>query len=80
MKVVELLKIGQNLLEMLQDCCIKVSDVRYVEMYYDYCNMLEEGNKVSYISVVLSAKYNISERQFFYLIKRFDKDCKITAM
>ena len=80
MKVVELLKIGQILLETLQDYCIKVSDVKFVEMYDEYCKMTEQHMKTSYIAAVLSEKYNISERQFFYLIKRFDKECKIHAM
>jgi len=80
MKVVELLKIGRNLLETLQNSCIKVSDVKFIGMYDDYSSMVAEGHKISYISTVLSAKYNISERQFFYLIKRFERECKIRAM
>ena len=79
MKVVELLKIGQFLLKALQKSCIKVGDVRYLEMYDDYVRMTKEKQKMSYISAVLSDKYNISERQFFYVIKRFQKDCKIPA-
>lgn len=80
MKVVEILQIGQKLLEMLQKSCIKVSDIKYIGMYEEYSDLLENGNKVSYIAAVLSTKYNISERQFFYIIKRFEQDCKIGAM
>jgi hypothetical protein len=80
MKVVEILQIGQNLLEMLQKSCIKVSDVKYIGMYEEYSDMVANGNKISYIAAVLSTKYNISERQFFYIIKRFEQDCKIGAM
>lgn len=75
MKVVELLKIGKILLETLQESCIKSGDVKYLDMYDEYVCMVNRGNKTSYISSVLSNKYGISERQFFYLIKRLSKDC-----
>jgi hypothetical protein len=80
MKVIEMLQIGQKLLEMLQKSCIKVSDIKYIGMYNEYSDMVANGNKISYIAAVLSTKYNISERQFFYVIKRFEQDCKISAM
>lgn len=76
MKVIELLKIGQNMLETLQESCIRVTDVRFVEMYDEYVRMNADGHKKSYISAVLSEKYKISERQFFYIIKRLSQDCK----
>jgi len=79
MKVIELLKIGKNFLETLQNSCIKASDVNFVAMYDEYKRMMDSHYKVSYIATVLSQKYGISERQFFYIIKRFEKDCKIPA-
>ena len=80
MKVIELLQTGRILLEVLQNSCIKISDVKFVKMYEEYVEMMSKGNKVSYIAAVLSEKYKISERQFFYFIKRFDQECKIHAM
>lgn len=79
MKVIELLKIGQNLLETLQYSCIRVQDVRFVGMYDEYVRMKNEKHKIAYISAVLTDKYGISERQFFYLIKRLGQDCTIGA-
>jgi len=80
MKVVEILKLGRNWLELLQDSCIKVTDVRFLDMYEEYLSMTDEGLKMSYISACLSEKFRISERQFFYLIKRLSQDCKIVAV
>ena len=79
MKVVELLKIGQNLLETLQKQCVKINDVRFIDMYEEYRAMREANNKTSYAAMVLSQKYNISERQFYYLVKRLEKDCNVVA-
>lgn len=79
MKVVEILKLSRNWLELLQNACIKVSDIKHLEMYEEYQRMIEEGHKISYISSYLSEKFRISERQFFYLIKRLSQDCTICA-
>jgi hypothetical protein len=56
-----------------------VGDVKHLEMYEEYTRLLEEKHKVSYIAAHLSQKYRISERQFFYIIKRLSQDCKIPA-
>ena len=80
MKVIELLKISKIMLETLQDSCIKVNDVRFVEMYDEYIKLVEEGCKKSYISAMLSDKFKISERQFFYIIKKLNQDCKKRAV
>lgn len=80
MKVVELLQTGRILLETLQKSCIKISDVKFIGMYEEYAQMMSEGYKVSYVAAVLSSKYEICERQFFYIIKRFEQECKILAL
>ena len=80
MKVVELLKIGRNLLEVLQNSCIRVNDVKFIQMYDEYKRFERKNMKVTYAAAMLSRKYGISERQFYYIIKRFDKDCNIAAV
>lgn len=79
MKVVEIMKLGRNLLEVLQDSCIKVSDTKYIDMYEEYERIVSSGEKSTYAVTFLSEKYNISERQVYYIIQRFSKDCKICA-
>ena len=79
MKVVEILKLGQKWLELLHEACIKVEDVRFIELYDDYLSMLECKNKISYIVAVLSEKYRISERKVYYLLKRLSSDCNFSA-
>lgn len=79
MKVVEILKIGRNILETLQKSCISISDVQYLDMYDEYKSFMEQNHKITYIAAMLSEKYKISERQFYYVIKRFETICNIPA-
>ncbi len=80
MKVVEILKLGQNILKTLQKARIRIEDVRYIGLYEDYQSIMNDGYKKSYAIAVLSEKYNISERKVYYLLKRFETDCKIDAV
>lgn len=79
MKVIEALKFGQKILETLQNSCIKIEDVRYVAMYDDYVRMKKAGAKKSYIVATLVDVYHVSERQVYYVVKKFSQDCTIGA-
>ena len=79
MKVIEIMKLCRKCLDLLQKACIKVEDLRYMEMYEDYMRMAEEGCKKSYIVARLVEIYHVSERQVYYILKKFDADCKICA-
>ena len=80
MKVIELMKINQIGLKLLQKCCINIGDVRYIGVYDDFNHIIGHGGKISYAVAVLSEKYGISERKVYYLLKRFSADCKIGAV
>ncbi len=79
MKVIEILKIGENFLKILQNECIKVEDARFVPLYEEYREIVAKGGKTTYAVTLLSEKYHISERKVYYLIRRLGKDCKILA-
>ena len=80
MKVIEILKLGRNMLETLHEACIKLSDFEHIAMYDEYVSMIEEGLKKCYIVAFLSEKYEISERKVYYVIKKFETDCKPGAV
>lgn len=75
MKIFEILNFHRELLTRLYASGVRLEDARYIDMYADYARMLADGNKVSYIVVVLSEKYGISERKVYSLIKRFQNEC-----
>lgn len=76
MKVIEILKLGQNIAKALQGSCIKLSDFKYIDLYDEYVSIIGSGAKSTYAVAMLSEKYSISERQVYYLIKKFAQDCK----
>jgi hypothetical protein len=80
MKLIEILNLNRKSLEILQKYCIKTSDVSYLQMYHEYESMMKDMLKKSYIIAHLSHKYRISERKVYYLIKKFERDCKIGAV
>lgn len=80
MKVIEILKMSRISLEMLQKACISVKDCRFIELYDEYERMVSLGEKITYAVTILSEKYNISERQVYYIIRKFGCDCNISAV
>ena len=80
MKVIEIMKLGRNFLEMLHNSCIRLSDLKYIDMYEEYEKMVSLGEKITYAAAILTEKYKISERQFYYIIRRFSADCKECAV
>ena len=80
MKVIEILKLGQNIANALQEKCVKLSDFDYINLYDEYLGMMKEGLKKCYIVAFLADKYRISERKVYYIIKKFSEDCKIGAV
>ena len=79
MKVVEIIRLSKNILEALQNSCIKINDIRYLQMYDEYVSLINERHKKSYVVALLSDKYKVSERQVYYVIQKFSKECKIRA-
>ncbi|ERI81441.1 hypothetical protein HMPREF1981_03205 [Bacteroides pyogenes F0041] len=80
MKVIDILIFNRELLKNLQESGIRLEDCRYVDLYSDYINLLNQGEKVSYVVALMSEKYSVSERKVYALIKRFQSDCKLPAV
>ena len=80
MKVFELINFNRELLKKLQDAGIRLDDAQYIDLYSDYVDMYQQGEKVSYIVAALSEKYAVSERKVYGLLKRFQSDCKPFAV
>lgn len=80
MKIIEILKFNRELLKRLQTAGIRLDDTRYIDLYGEYKDMLNRGEKVSYTVALLADKYSVSERKVYSLIKRFQSDCKPVAV
>ena len=63
MKVFELINFNRELLKKFVEAGIRLDDIRYIDLYFDYANMYRLGEKVSYIVAVLAEKYDVRERK-----------------
>lgn len=75
MKVVELLKIGSEMLKLMSENDVKRDDYRYVKMYHEYQNMRENGVKYRSAIRMLAEDYHVSRATVERVISRLDKEC-----
>ena len=80
MKVWEIVKIGEKMLDMLQKSCMSMDDCKYLEMYEEYEKLMSEGARKARVAAYLAGKYRISERRVYYLLKKYGKECKVGAV
>lgn len=79
MKIFEVLNFHRELLKRLYASGVRLEDARYIDLHNDYSRMRADGEKVSYIVLLLAEKYAVSERKVYLLIKRFQSDCAPNA-
>ena len=75
MKVVELLKIGKELLKMMSENDVKRDDYKFVKMYQEYLTMRKNGVKYRATIQMLSEEYSTSKASVERAIRRLSKDC-----
>jgi hypothetical protein len=73
MTVFEILNFNRETLTRIKATGFKLNDCRFINMYSEYEQMMDKGDKVTYIVSVLSDKYEVSERKVYTLVKFFKK-------
>lgn len=76
MKVYEMVSLFRSLLSRMRDNGIKVDDIDYIEMYEEYLDMKDRGEKVTYIMSLLADKYEVSERTLYRVFATFSREAK----
>lgn len=79
MTVFDILNFNRELLERISQSGIHLDDVRYVDLYKDYLEMTESGQKTTFTIAALSDKYSVSVRKIYQLIKHFKTDCTVST-
>ena len=74
MTIFEVLNFNRELLERLRRIGVRLEDAAYIDLFVDFNNMVGAGDKVSYAVAVLAAKYAVSERKAYSLIKHLQTD------
>ena len=75
MKVVELLKIGGELLKLMSENDVKRDDYRFVTMYQEYLTMRKRGVKYRAVIQMLADEYKTSRASIERAIRRLGRDC-----
>lgn len=76
MKIVEILRIGKELLKLMSRFDLRRDDYLYLELFDEYTRMRDNGLKVDYILAFLSDRYNLSVSTVKRIIRRFSKEVK----
>ena len=80
MTAFEILYFNRELFNRVISLGLNLNDYKYIDMYLEYKKMINDGEKVSYTTYILSLKYGISERNIYNIIKRLQKDCNIGSV
>lgn len=80
MTLFEILNFNKELIDRLISVGFKPDDCRFVPLYADYRKMHQNGEKVTYIVSELSARYEVSERKVYSIIKKFETNCTVGAV
>jgi len=74
MKVFELLNFNCEILSKMDGAGIRTTDHKLDGMYKKYCEMRDNGQKVTYIVALLSEQYSMSERSIYSALDRLGRD------
>jgi hypothetical protein len=74
MKTHEAIRIYKPLIDAMQNCNIKVEDVKHLGLYDDFTRLRNEGHKITYIASYLASEYNVSERTVYAIVKKFEEE------
>ena len=75
MKVVEMLKLGGEMLKLMSENEVNRDDWRFVPMYEEFHTMRRNGMKYREAVRMLAEDYHISRATVERAIKRLERDC-----
>lgn len=75
MKVIELLKIGGEMLKLMSENEVNRDDWRFVPMYEDFQEMRDKGVKYREAVRILAEDYHVSRATVERAIKRLEGEC-----
>ena len=75
MKVIELLKLGGEMLKLMSDNEVNRDDWRFVPLYEEFQTMRYNGMKYRETVRMLAEDYHISRATVERAIKRLERDC-----
>ena len=74
----ELLAMNRSMVEVLLANHININDVQNLQIYEQFIEMKQQGHKVSYITVFLADKYEMTDRGIYKIIKRLSRSVSVS--
>ena len=75
MKIVEIVRLGREMLKTLSENDVMIGDWKYLDMYEEYHRMRDNGIKYRAAIAEVALCHNISRAKAERIIRRFNKDC-----
>lgn len=76
MKIVEVVKLGRELLKTMSDYGVKEGDWKYISLYEEYREMRRKGFKYRYVIMQISLTHSISKSKVERIVRRLGQDVK----
>lgn len=76
-KVYEILTVFKSLLTSMTRQGINQDDIIYIDMYHEYIQMSQEGQKEADIWIFLSQKYKLSASTIKKAVKRLNQEYEL---
>ncbi|MCM1223243.1 MAG: hypothetical protein NC548_53205 [Lachnospiraceae bacterium] len=69
---------NRSMVEVLLANHININDVQNLQIFEQFMEMKQQGHKVSYITVFLADKYEMTDRGIYKIIKRLSRQVSVT--
>lgn len=76
MKIVDIVKLGREMLKTMSDYGVKEGDWRYIGLYEEYREMRRKGLKYRYVIMQISLTHGISKSKVERIVRRLGQDVK----
>lgn len=73
MTIADFIKENMDLLKTIEANHIRSGDIAMVGMYSEARRLIDDGMKVGFVAAKLAEKYNISIRQFYYVLGKMER-------
>lgn len=75
MTIYKILTLHKPLLETLNKLGItRTEEAYYTSIYQEYLEHIKKGDKVSFVTLKLAEKYNLSQRTIYSIVKKLSRE------
>lgn len=74
MTIADFIRENLEILKTVEANHIHPKDIMLVDMYEEARRLIDDGLKVGFVAAKLAEKYNISVRQFYYVLGKMERE------